>query len=174
MSLLRHLLAAFIVVVISALSAPVHAQVPNMATGAGMGQQVQLSEQSAKNAIDAYLVLKKMFGGDKMAATTGPGGALAGLAASKSFLATVRSHGFKDGLDWQRTLTSFIMTHSMVKEGKLAEFDQSIAKMKGNPSVPPHVLEMMKRMRPTDNNIKVMRSVAADPAYAAKIEEARR
>jgi len=174
MSPIRALLAAFATVVILAMNPAAHAQAPAMPMGAGAMPQVQLSEQSAKNAIDAYLALKKMFGGDKMAAITGPGSAIAGVAASRSFQATIRSYGFRNASEWQRILTSFIMTHSLVRDGKIAEFDRNIAAMQNNPNVPKNVLEMMKSMRPSANNIKVMKAVAADPAYAAKIAQARK
>ncbi len=169
----RALLAILSIVTVLAGGGIALAQKADKQPGTMMPRQIELSEKSARNAIDAYLVIKDKFGDGKIKSVTGPGAALVARSAMAAFRGITDSHGFATPEEWQRTLTTFLMTFALAKEGRLARMDEQIRQMEGNPSVPKAMVELMKNSRPSENNIKVMQAVSSDPAYAAKILNAR-
>ncbi len=137
-------------------------------------QQVELSEDSAKRAIDTYLTLRDKYG-DKIPA---PGKAQAlqqGMSTAGEVNTIITGNGFADTGDWHKTLTSVALAYGFVKEGKEADMDAKIAEMKANTQLPENIktqmVQMMTALRPSENNMKVVKGLAADPAYDAKLAQ---
>jgi len=134
--------------------------------------KVELTEDSAKRSIDAYLDLRKKYG--KKIPPAKRAGALdrqlGDLADAKDI---VGNHGFKDVADWQGTLSNVVLAYGATKHG--TDYDAKITAIKGNAEIPQNVrdqmVEMLTAMRPSDNNLKVVKALAADSTYGAKLVE---
>lgn len=146
----------------------------NMAGGMPKIQTVELTDESAKNAIDAYITLREKYG-DKIPPANQAQAATEGMAAAADVNSIVTSKGFKDTADWQKAITSVALAQGFLKKGDSADMDKKIAELESNPKIPAaykqQMLGMLKSMRPSENNTKVVKGLLADPAYAKKIAE---
>jgi hypothetical protein len=135
---------------------------------------VELTEKSAKNAIDAYLLLREKYG-DKLPPADEARAMAEGAKAMADMNAIVTEKGFKDAQEWQAAITSVAMASGFAEKGNAAEFDEKMAEMQANPHIPEaykkQMMETMKKVRPSENNLKVVTAVRADPEYGKKIEE---
>ncbi len=136
--------------------------------------KTELTESSAKHAIDAYLEMQEKYGDD----TPQPdpkGSTVDGFSDLAGVESIVKEAGFSDTSEWHKTLVSVAMAYGFAKDGKEDEIDQSIAKIKDNPQIPANLKEQMlatiTSIRPSDNNLTVIKAVMADEAYKAKLEE---
>jgi hypothetical protein len=136
--------------------------------------KTELTETSAKGAIDAYLELQKKYGDDlpdpdpkKSTAE-----AYAELAEVESI---VKSQGFSDTGEWHTTLISVAMAYGFAKDDNAQEIDESIAKLKDNPQIPEGLKQQMLAtitgLRPSENNLAVVKSLMADGDYGAKLAD---
>jgi hypothetical protein len=138
---------------------------------------VELTDQSAKNAIDAYLILREKYG-DKVPPAN-QAQALTHTAASLADLNTVLTGaGFKTIEDWQKAITSVVLAQGFLKNGKGDDMDKKIAELEANTQIPAaykeQMLGMLKSMRPSENNLTVVKSLLADPTYGKKLTEIRK
>ncbi len=167
---LRTFAAASLVVLI-ATATP--AQKPMVVPGSGdVGtiEQVELTEESAKGAVDAYAAIREKYG-DKVQPKT----SAEGYAAIEGVNAIVATHGFSNVDNWHKTLTSVALAYGFAKDGKSsADLDASLAKMRDNPQVPENLKQQMMAMvaglRPSENNLTVIKALMADSSYASKLE----
>ena len=166
----RTVVAAFLVVFTAAT-----ASAQNTMVAPGSGEiatipQVELTEESAKGAVDAYAAIREKYGDRVQPRTTAEG-----YAALDGANAIVGSHGFNDTADWHKALTSVALAYGFAKDGKsAADVDASLAKMRDNPQIPDNLKKQMMAMiaglRPSENNLTVVRSLMADSSYASKLE----
>ena len=67
------------------------------------------------------------------------------------------------------------MASGFAEKGNAAEFDEKMAEMQANPHIPEaykkQMMETMKKVRPSENNLRVVTAVRDDPEYGKKIEE---
>ncbi len=191
MNKLRSVVATAVVGVLSLFAtapvAKVLGQYPGMPAGGmppgargGMGSaggipdipKTELTESSAKGAIDAYLAMKEKYGADtpepdmKGSAAT----AFANLAGIEQI---IKGQGFSDTNQWHKTLASVAMAYGFAKDGQQGEIDASIAKLKNNPQIPAglkeQMLATMNSIRPSDNNLAVVESLLANSDYKEKL-----
>lgn len=156
-------------------AAPLFAQQPPMPMGgAPQVPKVELTEDSAKRAVDTYLTLREKYG-DRVPAAgkTAPAGqALADAADAQSI---ITGNGFSDTADWQNTITNVALAYGFSKENKAGEFDAKIEELKNNTELPAgmrdQLVRTMTQLRPSDNNLKVVQSLAADSTYGAKLAD---
>lgn len=139
-------------------------------------EQVQLTDETAKAAIDSYLEIKEEYGSDAVPKTK-MGAVAKGAEVNAGVSSIVGKAGFAGVPEWQKTITSVALAYGAVKEGTAGDLDDSLAKIDANPQIPEGMREQMKAMiqstRPSANNIAVMKAIAADPAYAAKLKTIR-
>lgn len=153
---------------------PVPQAPPNMTGGLPKISTVELTDESAKNAIDAYLTLREKYG-DKIPPASEAEAAKEGIAAAADVNSIVTGKGFKDTADWQKAITSVALAQGFAKQGNSADVDKKIAELEANSQIPAaykqQMLGMLKSMRPSENNMKVVKGLLADPEYAKKIAE---
>ncbi len=149
---------------------------PPGAMGAGGGiphiPKTELTESSAKGAIDAYLAMKEKYGTDtpepdmKGSAAT----AFTNLAGVEQI---IKGQGFSDTNEWHKTLVSVAMAYGFAKDGKQGEIDESIAKLKNNPQIPAAIKEQMlatmSGIRPSENNLAVVKALLGNSDYKEKL-----
>jgi hypothetical protein len=172
--------AAVSVVLATLLGAAAHAQVPGMPPGAAGGagapspqlQQTELTESSAKGAIDAYLSIKEKYG-DDTPAFNAKRPTVEGYAALKGIEGIVGGQGFSDTSEWHTTLVSVVLAYGFAKEGKAGEMDKAIADIKANAQVPEtlkqQMIAMIAGVRPSENNLAVVNGLMGDSDYGAKL-----
>ena len=135
---------------------------------------VELTEESAKNSIDTYMILREKYE-DKVPLGNNLEALNQGTEAWADINSIVAGNGFKDAGEWQKTIISVVLAQNFLKKGAGQDMDTEIAKMQANQEIPAAVKEQMlnvlKSMRPSDNNIKVVKQLLADPIYSKKIAE---
>jgi len=153
----------------------VSAQQPPAAMG-GVPQipKVELSEDSAKRAVDTYLTLREKYG-DKMPPAKGGGSLGEGAEQAAEIQSVVTGNGFSNTEDWQNTITNVALAYGFSKNNKGGEIDAKIAELRDNTQLPKGIRDQLVRtmtaMRPSENNMKVVESLAADSSYGAKLAE---
>lgn len=153
---------------------------PNMTNMPGMGQieQVELTTQTAKDAIDGYIAMKEQYGNDNMPSLdpNTPAAAIQGMQYYQQMNAVVSQYGFEDVEDWHLALRSVIMAHSFLDEGRIEKYEQSLAQMQQQNLPEPmgsQMLAMLQSLKPSDNNLAVMAELVADSEYGPKLMSAR-
>jgi len=166
---------AFMASVATAQQPPIPQQPPAAGIG-GMPKvpTVELTDDSAKNAVDAYLTLREKYG-DKVPPADKAQGLQEGTAAMADINAVLSAKGFDSPEDWQKTITSVAMAQGFLKKGDAADMDKKIAELEANEQVPEaykqQLVGMLKSMRPSENNLKVVKDLMADPTYGEKLAE---
>ncbi len=153
------------------------AQVPGMPPGANpMGAgvqipQVELSDQSARKAIDALLAMRDKYG-DKAPGVKARGSSAAAFSALEGVTSIIRQHGFSSTEEWHKAVVSVAMAYGFAREK--TDVDESIAKIQNNPQIPAalkqQMLAMMKGVQPSDNNLEIVRGLMSDATYAEKLK----
>ena len=162
------------------VAATATAQIPGMPPGAmgGAGQpaaqvpQVELTESSAKNAVDAYLAIKEKYG-DEVPAPTARKSAANGFTTLQGVESIIGNHGFSDTGSWHSALISVVLAYGFNKEGNADDVDKSIAKIKDNADIPENLKQQMIAMiagvRPSENNLSVVKALMTNEDYATKL-----
>ena len=136
--------------------------------------QVDLTEEMAKNAMLAFRDFKNKYG-DAAPPDSDAQAYVRTMLASSDMQATAREYGFADTNDWYQTLFSFVMAHAVATEGNYEQMKKSMAAIRNNPDLPEEVKKQVAAslggLLPPEGNIKVARSMAANPDYAAMIAE---
>lgn len=136
--------------------------------------QTELTETSAKGAIDAFLAVKEKYGEDTPALDTS-GSAAERYAALQGVEGIVGGHGFSNTGQWHTALVSVALAYGFAKEGKTEELDEAIAEIRANTQVPDNLKQQMIAMiagvRPSENNLAVVKGLMGDSGYAAKLAE---
>lgn len=136
--------------------------------------QIDLTEETAANAMFAFRDFKKKYG-DAAPPDSDAQAYVRAMLASSDMQATARRYGFADTNDWYQTLFSFVMAHAVATEGNYEQMKKSMAAIRNNPDLPDEVKKQVAAslggLLPPEGNIKVARSMAANPDYAAMIAE---
>ena len=154
-------------------------QYPGMPIGA-MGSapgktvpQTELTDKSAKGALDAYLAIKDKYG-DAVPQTNSKMTRLEAFEALEGVNSITSSNGFSDTEDWHKTLISVAMAYGFAKEGKTGDLDKSVAKIRESTQIPEQLKQQMIALiagaRPSENNLAVVKSLMADDVYKEKLE----
>lgn len=139
--------------------------------GATPVPQIQLTERSAKGAIDAYLEMQEKFADEHRSPKT----SAEAYAALDGVGEIVAGHGFASTGDWHAALNSVAIAYAFAKDDKNAsELDASLAKIRDNPQIPDELkrqmIDMIGGVRPSPNNLTVVKALMVDAAYARKLE----
>lgn len=149
----------------------------NMMGGMPKIPTVELTDQSAKNAIDAYLVLREKYG-DKVPPANQQKALAEGSAAWADINGVITEKGFKSPEEWQKTITGVALAQGFLEGGKADDMDKKIAELKANPQIPAaykqQMLGVLESVRPSENNLSVVKGLLADPTYGKKIAEIRK
>jgi hypothetical protein len=133
---------------------------------------VELTEKSAKNAVDAYLKLRATYG-NKIPPANKMQSIAEGTAAMGDVHATVTGHGFGNTADWQKAITAVALAYGFNKDGNPNDLDRQIAEMEANGQIPAaykkQLIDSLKSVRPSDHNLTVVKALLADSTYGDKI-----
>ena len=133
--------------------------------------QVELSGESARSAIDAYFEMREMYG-DKAPVVKPRGTGAKAFATLDGVTSILTKHGYSDTQAWYDTIVSVAMAYGFSRN-KGGNIEKSIAEMKNNANIPAamkeKMLAMMQDIRPSENNVNVIKSLLSDPAYGEKI-----
>lgn len=140
-------------------------------------EQVQLTDETAKAAIDSYLEIKEKYG-DEALPKTKAGAAAKGAELKAGVAEIIEKAGFATIPDWNKTVTSVGLAYGVVKEGGAGKVDESIAKIDANSQLPEQVRAQLKAMllstKPSDNNVEVIQTLMKDPDYGPKLKQLRK
>jgi hypothetical protein len=143
-------------------------------TAAPFLEQIELTEDAAKNALRAYAQLREDYKDQAPPGSDTQAFAQA-LIARGAITTALAQYGFSDTDAWYRTLISFIIAHTAGVEGKLAEMRRSLQQLRDTDSIPEDMKEQMiaqlSGLIPSEHNVAVATSVAADPEFAQIIAE---
>jgi hypothetical protein len=140
-------------------------------------QQVELTDATAKAAIDSYVEIKKKYGDDALP-TTKAGAVAKGAEVKAGVTDIIDDAGFADVGTWSRTVMSVALAYGVIKEGGLEKLDASDAKIDANPQIPEQMKAQLKAMlastRPSENNVKIVETLLEDADYGPKLKQIRR
>lgn len=164
-----------------ALATTAGAQIPNVPgipgeRGGEVPQvpQVELTDATARSAIDAYLDIDKKYG-NQIPELTGRGSSLEAFSTLQGVESIVGGHGFADTSNWHKTLVSVAVAYGFAQEGRSAEVEKSVAKIKGNAEIPDSLkqkmIAMIEGVRPSDNNLTVVRALMKNDDYGPKLRK---
>ena len=136
-------------------------------------ETVELTDRTARSAIDAYVEMKEKYG-DEVSPPDSKKHTAEVYAAHDGMVAIVNKHGFETPEQWHKTMVTVALGYGVQKEGKGKEIDESIAKLENNPQIPAamkqQLLGMMKKVRPSENNEKVVSGLVAEEKYRKFLE----
>lgn len=176
MNRVRRLVASTIFAILfaampAALAQPAFPGLPDIDFSDPQFRQVELTEDAVRNAVDAMVEMERAYGADAPVLTDPD--ALERFLTESSPDATIRGYGFADNVEWHRTVMSIFITYTLAVKGSMDDFDQTVEQLRNAPHLPEEtrkqLLDMFTAMRPSDNNVRAVTAVVADPAYADKI-----
>lgn len=152
-------------------------QTPGM-PGMAMPQipQKELDEELVRRAVDAMGAMREEFGDVMPSMKNGSPPPDMAIMQQMALAAQpiLKAHGFPDPQEWYASVINIVIARQFLLERSPAEFDAEIAKMETDPNIPENirgqVIAMMKQLRPSDNNLAVMRTVMADEEYSEKLK----
>jgi len=140
-------------------------------------QQVPLTDETAKSAVDAYLEIREKYGDGE----TKPGTKAEAAARAAEMQAGVKSivekAGFASVPDWNKTMMSVVTAYGAVKGNTMAEVDAGLAEIESRNMPEPLKAQMralMESRRPSPGNLEVVTKLADDPVYGPKLAQIRK
>ena len=150
------------------------AQPPPMPSGMPEIHTIELTDESAKNSIDTYITLREKYG-NKVPPANKSQALSEGAQAAADVNSIVVANGFESTGEWQKTITSVVIAHGFLKEGNRDTIDAKLAAMQANPEIPAALKQQMistlEKMRPSDNNMNVVKRLMEDPTYGEKLAQ---
>lgn len=162
--------AAFLVLAFGPTPAQAQQPMPEMQ----IFDQVELTEDSARRAIDAVILIEEKYDEETLQrlGELDPEDAEGQIPAS--IANDIRSFGFNEAGEWSTTVRSVGFAYMAIQDDNLAEMEAAIAEIEADTSMPEELrarmLAMFTSMIPSQNNIDVVTALTADPDYAAKLE----
>ena len=158
----RYFVAAIAVTALLQANAVAQTGIPTIPT-------VELTEKAARDALKAYHEMRETFEGQEISDNDAKSMAQAMMLHTKA-QSIVQSHGFADPNEWHTTLISFVLAYGAIREGNLEKMKTSIAQLEATPGLPEEtkkqMMDQMRALIPSDNNIAVTKAVSADPDFA--------
>lgn len=137
-------------------------------------EQIELTDENAKNALRAYDELRTKYK-DQVPAGSDARAFAQALMIRGVVTATLAKHGFSDTSLWYRTLISFILAHNAGVKGNLADMRKSIQQMRDTQGIPEEtkqqMIAQMSALIPSEQNVAVAATVAKDPDCARIIAD---
>lgn len=144
------------------------------AAAAAAPSNVELTADSAKRSIDAYLQLREKYG-RKVPAANHASSIAKKVNDDEGVRAIVTAKGFPDIADFEKTIASVA---SAAQSNNGGTFDAKIAEIEANKNIQPDLRERMisvlKAARPSENNLKIVKELADDPTYGPKLQQLER
>ncbi|GEM_PF-5986277 len=137
-------------------------------------QQVKLTADGAKSAIDAFLAVREKYGDDPFGGKKVTADQLKDSETGRGILDILAEHGYDDPDLWSRTIQSVGFAYGAAQDDNLADARKSLAEVENDKSIPDSVkkqmITMLKGIIPSENNMEVLKALQADPKYKTAMD----
>jgi hypothetical protein len=137
-------------------------------------ETVELTADTAKRAIDGYALVKEKYKDADLESYETLQDFVDQASDGKTFDSDVKSFGFASVNEWNVAVTSISIAYMALNDDPTADIRAQIEEIKGDTELAQDMRDRMiaslTATIPSDNNLKVVREMAADPAYAEKLK----
>jgi hypothetical protein len=136
---------------------------------------VDLTEDSAKRAVDAYVLLKDKYKDAQLENYETLQDFVDKDAQGKAFEADVKAAGFPNVETWNTTITTVSNAYSNIVNDQSADINQQIEEVQKDAELAQDMKDRLtnslKALIPTENNRKVAQALLDDAAYTEKLKQ---
>lgn len=136
---------------------------------------VELTDQTAKSAIDTYMLLKDKYKDAKLEDYETLQEFVEKDPQGRAFEADVKAAGFADVEAWNQAITTVSTTYSNLINDQSDELRKQIAEIEQDnelaQDMKDRLLNSLKALIPSENNKKVVAALQSDPAYKDKLQQ---
>jgi hypothetical protein len=140
----------------------------------GTVEQVRLSEDSAKRALDGFILLKSKYQDTDIAEYETLEQFVAEAKEGKALEADIKQAGFASVTEWNNTIMSVSFAYAAVastQEQEIRTEIDSIRKDEGlDPELKKSLIESLESMLPSEHNKQVVLKLNAQPDWAEKLK----
>jgi len=137
-------------------------------------QQVPLTEDTAKRAVDAFIKLKASYQDTDIAEYETLEEFVAEAKEGAALEADIKSFGFASVGEWNNTIMSVSFAYAAVASNQEQEIRQELENIRDDASLDADLkkslIESLKSMLPSDENKNVVRKLNEDKAWAEKLK----
>jgi len=140
-------------------------------------QQVALTDETAKSAIDAYVEIREKYGDGETTPGTKAEAAAKAVEMQAGVKSIVEKAGFASVPDWNKTMMSVVTAYGAVKGNTMDEVDAGLAEIESRnmpEALKAQMRALMESRRPTPGNLEVVKKLADDPVYGPKLAAIRK
>lgn len=135
---------------------------------------IELSDQVAKRALDAFALVKDKYKDTDIENYSSLDDFVSQTDAGKKFDADIKTFGFANVDEWNTAITTVSIAYSAVAENQEEEIKKQIEDLKNDSTLTDEarkkITESLLSMIPSENNKKIIRDLIADPGYDAKLK----
>jgi hypothetical protein len=136
---------------------------------------VDLTEDSARRAVDAYVLLKEKYKDAHLENYETLQEFVDKDSQGKAFEADVKAAGFPNVEEWNTTITTASNAYSNIVNDQSADVNQQIEDVGKDTELAQdmkdRLINSLKALIPTENNRKVVQALLDDPAYTEKLKQ---
>lgn len=137
-------------------------------------ETVELTGDTAKRAIDGYALVKEKYKDADLESYETLQDFVDQALDGKTFDTDVKSFGFATVNEWNVAVTSISIAYMALNDDPTADIRAQIEEIKADTELAQDMRDRMiaslTATIPSDNNLKVVRELAADPGYAEKLK----
>lgn len=137
-------------------------------------EQVELTEDSAKRSVDAFIKLKENYQDTDIAEYETLEQFVAEAKEGPALEADIKSFGFETVGDWNNTIISVSFAYAAVASAQEDEINQELENIRADTTLDEEtkasLIESLKSMLPSEANKAVVKKLNEDPAWAAKLK----
>lgn len=137
-------------------------------------QQVPLTEDTAKRAVDAFIKLKASYQDTDIAEYETLEEFVAQAKEGASLEADIKSFGFASVGEWNNTIMSVSFAYAAVASNQEQEIQQELENIRDDASLDADLkkslIESLQSMLPSDDNKDVVRKLNEDKVWAEKLK----
>lgn len=140
----------------------------------GTVEQVRLSEDSAKRALDGFILLKSKYQDTDIAEYETLEQFVAEAKEGKALEADIKKAGFASVGEWNNTIMSVSFAYAAVSSTQEQEIRTEIDSIRSDEALDPELkkslIESLESMLPSEHNKQVVLKLNAQPDWAEKLK----
>jgi hypothetical protein len=140
----------------------------------GTVEQVELNEDLARRALDAFILLKSKYQDTDIAEYETLEQFVAEAKQGKALEADIKQAGFATVTEWNNTIMSVSFAYAAVAGSQDQEIRAEIESIRSDdgldPALKKSLVESLESMLPSDHNKQVVSKLNAQPEWAKKLE----
>ena len=137
-------------------------------------ETIELTPDLARRAIDAYALVKDKYKDADLESYETLQDFVDQAADGKAFDADVKTFGYKTVNEWNVVITSISIAYTALADDPTADIKAQIEEIKIDTELAQDMKDRMVASLaatiPSENNLKIVRELNADAAYAAKLK----